>query len=210
MSLYGSTEDTPVMTRLLSDPRFYEILVEIDQRECERFHGVTCPRCGKGTLHAAHFPRKPRGCPIELPRGFDQRYSFCCSRCRHRATPPSVRYLGRRWHLAPLLLVLPALMHGVTSRRVAAVKDALGDDVRVSMRTLRRWRRWWLMLFPRTPTWRAGRGRFTGHVDEQRLPQDILGRFLGDAQGRLIAALRFLRPLTTNSGAQLMEGPPRR
>ena len=88
------------MHRLLADARFYALLLEIDWDLARSVRDARC-ECA-GALHASHYPRKPRGGPAALPEGYERRYSFCCSRegCRTRATPPSVRFFGRRWYLA--------------------------------------------------------------------------------------------------------------
>lgn len=144
------------------------------------------------------------------PKGHEQRFSFCCGRegCRARTTPPSVRFFGRRWYLAPVVLLVSALQHGVSARRLAAVRKWLGD--RVSRQTVKRWRRWWLEVFAASPCWTAGRGRFVPPVSERRLPLSLLDRFEGDDRDRLVAALRFLSPVTTGSWARSLVGEARR
>jgi hypothetical protein len=101
-----------------------------------------------------------------------------------------------------------ALQHGATPRRLAAVRKWLGK--RVSRRTVARWRRWWLEVFTASPCWTAGRGRFVPPVTEARLPLSLLERIVGDERDRLVAALRFLSPVTTGIGARLLVGAARR
>ena len=45
-------------------------------------------RCG-GALHRADYPRKPRGCPVDVRPDFLSRLSFCCALCRRRSTSTS-------------------------------------------------------------------------------------------------------------------------
>lgn len=199
------------MHRLLADARFYRLLQEIDWDVARAVRDGRCP-CG-GPLHAGHYPRRPRGGPADLPEGYEKRFSFSCGRegCRTRATPPSVRFLGRRWYLAPVVVLVSALRHGVTPRRLAALREWLSSrGERLARQTVERWRGWWLETFPATPTWRAGRGRFAPPVSEKLLPQSLLERFAGDDRERLAAALRFLSPVTTGSCARSLAGPPRR
>lgn len=195
------------MHRLLWKPELYQTLLAIDESQAREHHGRECPHCGAGVLHQAHYPRAPRGGPPALPEAYSFRHSFSCSACRLRVTPPSVRFLGRRWYLGPFVVVLSALMHGPDRRRVQAVREAFGD--RVSWTTLRRWRRWWLEHFPSTRTWQAGRGGFVS-VSLARLPVSLLEAFLGSVDERLCAALRFLSPLTTSSSPGILMGPARR
>jgi hypothetical protein len=86
---------------------------------------------------------------------------------------------------------------GVTSRRAAAMEALIG----VSVRTLQRWRAWWLRTFPQTAFWKSARAQLMPPPDEARLPASLLERF-GDAGGDdgLLACLRFLSPITTRRG----------
>lgn len=200
------------MHKLLADPRFYEALFEIDRDMAEAVRDARCSSCG-GPLHAADYARKPRGGPAALPEGYERRFSFCCGMdgCRCRATPPSVRYFGRRWYLAPVVVLVSAMRHGVTRRRLVALREWLrGRGERLSRETVERWRRWWLSIFSASPTWSAGRDRFVPPVTEASLPLGLLERFTGDAWDRLAAALRFLSPVTTGSWARSLTGLPRR
>src|SRR5271157_4368665 len=65
-----------------------------------------------GPLHRSDYDRKPRGALI-APAGeaFVRRFSLCCGRegCRKRATPPSLRFLGRRVYLGAVVLVASML-----------------------------------------------------------------------------------------------------
>ena len=80
--------------------RFWSFLLTVDQDLAEETRKKACP-CG-GRLHSANYLRKPRGTPVRLPEQECLRFSFCCDRdgCRKRATPPSVRFLGRKVYLA--------------------------------------------------------------------------------------------------------------
>jgi len=71
----------------------------------------------------------------------------------------------------------------------------------ICMRTLRRWRRWWLETFVQTPFWKVHRGRFHPPAHTGELPGSLLSRFSGKVLAdRLILLLRFLCPLSTNGG----------
>lgn len=110
-----------------------------------------------------------------------------------------------------MVVLVSALRHGVTQRRLEALRAWLkGRGERLSRQTVERWRRWWLETFSVSPAWEAGRGRFVPPVVEARLPHDLLERFEGEAEERLTAALRFLSPVTTGSWARSLTGAPRR
>lgn len=180
--------------KLLQDPSLYILLLRIDEDLYAQARARGCPHCG-APLHAAHYPRKPRGGPAQLPEGYDRRLSLCCSRdgCRRRTTPPSVRFLGRRVYLGAMLVLVSAMQHGPERVRVAKLRELFG----VSRWTLCRWRHWWLELFGETSFWQAHRGRLRAPPAMPRLPLSLLECFVGAGLSeRLVALLRFLSPLT--------------
>jgi len=88
---------------------FHAWLLALDTQAAQQTRLQGCLRCA-GPLYAAHYARKPRGLgPDALKAGrYEVRLSLCCGRegCRARATPPSVRFLGRRVYAAVAVLVL--------------------------------------------------------------------------------------------------------
>ena len=177
---------------LLRDGRFFDFLFRCDQDLAREARRGACPRCG-GPLHQANYARKPRGGAIAVGSPQALRLSFCCGRegCRRRLTPPSLRFLGRRVYLGAALILVSALRSGARSKSARELQQSVG----VSPRTLRRWRRWWQVLLPRTPFWRAGRGRLREPIRSRDLPQALLERFAGDRKRQLLALLRWLTPL---------------
>jgi hypothetical protein len=125
------------------------------------------------------------------------RTSFCCARreCRKRVTPPSMRFLGRRVYLGAFVVLVSAMRHGLSERRVAELRALLG----VARSTLVRWRRWWRETFAASPLFAAVRGHLAMPVDAAGLPASLLERFEGDERQRLLAMLVMLLPLTTSS-----------
>ena len=115
------------MARCFSDSRFFSTLTKFDDdlRCRSAGSGVTCG----GRLDSARYPRKPRGGPAGLGAEYEWRLSFCCARegCRRRVTPPSVRYLGRRVYLGVVVVLVSAMEHGLSLRRVAKLHEHLGD-----------------------------------------------------------------------------------
>jgi hypothetical protein len=198
-----------MMHRLVGQVAFYVLLLKIDQDLAKEAWKTMCPHCEAG-LHRANYPRTLRGAPAGLPEGFEKRFSFCCGKegCRRRVTPPSVRFFGRRWTVAPVMVLLSALEHGPTPRRLHAIQRLLERPV--PRRTLDRWRRWWREAFTASPFWKGLRGRFGRPLAEGRLPLSLIDAFDGDASTKLIATLELLRPVTTASWAHLAMGPTRR
>jgi hypothetical protein len=178
---------------LLADPRFFTLLLQIDQELAAQTQAAGCA-CS-GPLHRADYPRKPRGCPPEVRGSVERRFSFCCDRCRKRATAPSVRFLGRRVYLS-LAVVLSSSRHAGSNSAAARLVAELG----IAWHTLRRWRTWWQEAFTRTPLWLAQGAAFMPPLELERLPEALLERFVGaDAATRMSAALRFLAPLSVRA-----------
>lgn len=179
---------------LLRDAKFWAFLHDIDVDLANDARRSGCAECG-GVLHSARYRRKPRA-PCDLGDGYDLRFSFCCCEegCRRRRTPASVRFLGRKVYVAAVVIVATAMQHGATVRRVSELHALLG----IGRRTLARWRTWWQAIFATRPAWRAQRGLLgSPAVSASSLPLSLLERFVGDAETRMIGALRFLAPLTT-------------
>src|SRR5438552_8267186 len=158
----------------LLDARVWRLLVIADHDLAAATRAARCA-CG-GALHSARYRRKPRGGPpAEFSEAYSWRESLCCARdgCRRRTTPPSLRFLGRRVYLGAVVVLVSAMTGGVTAKRAAVMRECVG----VSLRTLQRWRAWWLGTFSQTAFWRSARARFAPAVDEQRLPASLLEPF---------------------------------
>ncbi len=201
---------------LLRDSSLFATLQKIDQVQVEEARARGCPWCGCGRLQQADYPRKPRGGPADLEGesattiteadgrqwqlAYDVRFSLCCGSegCRRRVTPPSVRFLGRRFFLGVVVVVAGALLNGATPWRVRRLRQQLPFPI--SRRTLVRWRAWWLETFVATDLWLATRARWMPPVVEAQLPASLLARLPEEnARARMTACLRLLGPLTTES-----------
>ena len=177
---------------LLLDPKFFRLLLRIDEELAAEVHTGRC-ECG-GVLHRANYPRKPRACLKEVRSDFESRFSFCCADCRKRKTSTSVRFLGRRVYLALAVVMCSARQAGpnTAATRASATLD-------VPIRTLQRWRQWWVDLFPLTPLWQASCARFMPPVASDLFPVGLLDRFVGDAAEQLMRLLVFLSPITVTA-----------
>ena len=177
---------------------FWAFLFTIDQDLAETVRRDGC-RCG-GRLHRADYPRKPRGGPDIPPATYKTRFSFCCNRdeCRKRSTPPSVRFLGRKIYLGAFVVLISAMRHGPTPRRVRELTTLFGVD----RRTIARWEEFWREHFPQSYFWKIAGARVILLADVATLPLSLLNSFHlrcddcsnCDGWGRL---LRFLSPITT-------------
>lgn len=182
---------------LLGDARLFDFLLKADEGLAAQVGAGRCVACA-GPLHSARYRRKPRGARVRLDPEFHWRHSFCCDTegCRKRATPPSVRFLGRRVYLGAVVVLVSAMVGGITDKRAAEMRELVG----VSIRTLRRWRDWWRQIFVATDFWKAARARLSPPVEPDRLPASLLERFAPRlARDGLMALLRFLAPITTSS-----------
>jgi hypothetical protein len=186
---------------LITDTRFWPFLLDVDRDLAEGVREGGCPICGEA-LHRSDYPRKPRGAE-DLPEEYSRRFSFSCSadRCRRRATPPSVRFLGQKVYLKVIVLLVTAMRQGATPRSYRELERLFS----ISRRTLRRWQSWWQDHFPRLLFWKRERARFAPLLDETALPSALLTAFDAspsstEKMGRL---LLFLSPITTREGARL-------
>ena len=178
---------------LLYDQKFLALLLRIDHDLAARRRADGC-QCG-GALHRADYPRKPRGCPVEVRDDHSSRLSFCCAVCRRRATSMSGRFLARRVYFALAVVRMSARPAGPTS---AAAR--LGAALGVDRRTLARWRDWWREQFPQTPLWRATCAQFMPPVPEAQLPGELITRFTGLLPEALVHLLVWLSPVTVGRG----------
>ena len=173
------------------DAVLLQALGEIDAACAERIHAAGCLACG-GALDRADYPRSPRGDLGSATEAYRRRHSFCCRRdgCRKRATPPSLRFLGRKVYVAVIVVVASA----------AARAGSGGRYVRgVPVRTVQRWLAWWQTVLALSPFWTEAKAFFATPVDVTTLPGSILSRFGDDKSEALEKMLRFLAPITTTS-----------
>jgi hypothetical protein len=105
-----------------------------------------------------------------------------------------VRFLGRKVYLAVVVLLVAAMRHGPTPRRVRALAAHFGAD----RRTIARWQVFWRDTFPSTPFWKVARARLAPDIDLTALPRVLLDAFLRgpDDSGGWERLLRFLAPIT--------------
>lgn len=169
--------------------RLLRRLLERDEELATKTRQMGCQRCG-GPLHVADYPRKPRGRLGDLEEAYSKRLSFCCGHCRRRATPPSVRFLGRKVYVSQLVVVASVILQELA---VVAGRDVCG----VPRRTVKRWVSWWQHTFCQTSLWQSARALLMPPVDSGELPRSLLERFDGPAP--VAQMLAFVTPVTTES-----------
>jgi hypothetical protein len=111
--------------------------------------------------------------------------SFCCAvdGCRARATPPSLRFLGRKVYLGAVVVLAETMRQGPTAARVRQLTELVG----ASRRILARWRARRPSAFVASRFWKAVSAAFMPPVDQRRLPASLLKRFAGDGAAKLVA-----------------------
>jgi hypothetical protein len=185
--------------------RLWSVLFAIDRELAEETRKKACP-CG-GRLHCANYLRKPRGTPVQLPERLCLRLSFCCDRdgCRKRVTPPSVRFLGPKVYLGAIVILISAMRHGPTPRRVRELSARFGAD----RRTIARWQVFWREHFPNTPFWKSARARLVPVVEILSLPYSLVDAFL--SRHRICRGwtllLRFLSPIAIPGALRIKLSP---
>ncbi|MBU0516025.1 MAG: hypothetical protein KJ621_14775 [Proteobacteria bacterium] len=179
------------MEKLFNDRRLYTFLEQVDKDFAAEAQSGGCDHCG-AALHRGDYGRKPRGGP-----SWDKRYSFCCSRdgCRKRKTPPSVRFLGRKVYVGIVVVLVSAMMHGPSNRRL----EYLQRELPIDRRTLKRWREWWTEIFVHLAFWKAERGRFARYMAGEQMPLDLVEAFDAQHIEGLVKLMKFLSPITTRT-----------
>jgi len=175
--------------------QFFEALAQIDEEIVDQIAAGRCAACG-GPLHRSDYARKPRGALMAAAgEEFVTRFSLCCGRdgCRKRATPPSLRFLGRRVYLGAVVIMASVIAQALTTAK--ALRQATG----VPARTARRWLSWWRGAFLLTHVFVSLRARLIGIVVEE-LPASIASRLGDTAELQVRSLLHWLTPLTTGSG----------
>ena len=180
---------------------FWSFLLAVDDDLAGETRAKGCS-CG-GRLHSANYLRKPRGTPAQLPEPQRLRLSFCCDRdgCRKRATPPSVRFLGRKVYLGAIVILISAMRQGPTPRRVRELSERFGADAS----TIARWQIFWREHFPQTQFWKATRAGFITLGKIVDLPYSLVDAFLRRHPPRdgWTLLLKFLSPITVPGGLQI-------
>lgn len=181
-----------------SGPEFWSFLQAIDRDLAESTRMKGCP-CG-GVLHRANYPRSPRGLGSTPPSELKLRFSFCCDRdgCRKRATPPSVRFLGRKVYVSVMVILVAAMQQGPSARRTQQLAKHFGVD----RRTLSRWQVFWREYFPQSPFWKVARARLVPVFDLVDYPRSIVAAFVHSVTPITgwENLLKFLSPISTPEG----------
>lgn len=192
------------MDEVVLGREFFVFLERQDEQITERVRAERCPRCG-GPLHRGDYERKPRGALI-APQGEESvtRFSLCCGRegCRRRATPPSLRFLGRRMYLGVVVIVASLVLQATA--KAAELRRTTG----VSARTAQRWLSWWRGMFVRAEVFVMLRAQLIG-LSSEDLPASLVARLSGPWPSRLLTMLSWLLPLTTGSvadGSRFLRG----
>ena len=183
--------------KYLHESRSHLLLLTIDREMAIECQQAGCQHCG-GKLHQGNYPRSPHGVPGPFRDHYDSRFSFCCQDCRKRTTPPTVRFFGRYWYVAPVLLLLSALAFGLSARRRDKIKNYLG--VTVPKSTWDRWREWWRNVFVKTPFWQQHKGLCPPAYESRcSLPRHLFCLFENPLDKKMTQILRFLSPLTSGN-----------
>jgi hypothetical protein len=174
------------MKKVLNHAHLIKLLLMVDAEWAQQAQEAGCPHCG-AKLHHGDYKRKPHGALVG-----DWRYSFCCSQCRKRKTPPSVRFLGRKVFAGVAVVLVSAMQHGLSRQRIKRLQQELS----ITESTLRRWRVWWQETFAQSPFWKAGRARFMPSLCEANLPLSLFKAFRGKVRENMVRLLQFLAPIT--------------
>lgn len=172
---------------LIGHARFPSFLATIDADIARSYRELRCPKCG-GVLDRSDFFRGIGfGITEESGKNARRRNSFCCrvDGCRHRVTPPSLRFTHGKWFLSVMIVFMTAMQHGITPERRAELQKQLG----ISRQTIARWRVWWRDTFANSAMWRVWRSRCHG-VHDDALPDGLLHHFQSSSKSAYHGLLR--------------------
>lgn len=164
------------MNPLFADDVFFNDLRDLDHDLFLAIKALLCPRC-QGKLDTANYPRKPRG----LGELESIRFSLCCRTdgCRHRVTPPSLRFLGKKVYSAWVVILFE-------------FAQELGLSREIARQTLARWRNFWNdSLASDHPFMRAARSFLPPNAPMTNLPSSLLDAFKFRNPEAWIPILRF-------------------
>ncbi len=139
--------------KLQSSARFLSILFQIDREEARQHWGKPCPHCKDGTLAWGNWTRKLRilGVTDAADDADALRFSLCCTLCRRRITPKSVRFAGRSPNPSGVVAFARVLTSRGSCRRITEAAKVL----HVSERTIRRWLRFWKNVERSSSWWKT-------------------------------------------------------
>ena len=180
---------------------FHAWMYELDRLAWEHVRAGGCPRCS-GPLHTAHYARKARGLgqPALDAGCYEQRLSLCCGRegCRARATPPSLRFSGRRVYAALAILLLS--LRAQQQQPETLIKLAVVAQPQApAWATRAHWQRWWRQGLLATSWFQVVRGHFATPIDWWSSPSSLVSQFTGESHVRWLQLLKLLSPLTTTT-----------
>jgi hypothetical protein len=181
--------------QFLHDKKFHEFLLHIDYNLANNVLDAGCQYC-EGNLHVGDYPRKPHGLTSQFRDIYAERLSFCCAKCKKRNTPPSVRFFGRYWYVAPVLLLISALTRPINDKLIEKIYHFFG--IHVFKSTIKRWRQWWGGIFASSTFWRQSKGVLPGTIVDITLPiPRMLMRFYGKVTRQsLLDLLKLITPIS--------------
>lgn len=189
-----------MLSQILSYWSFFSVLYQADCDAAASMKGGACLLCSKGVLHVANYSRKPRGLPPFInAEWFRLRFSFCCSRCRKRHTPPSRLFQSRRVYIG-VTIQLVAYWH----QRGIDLKS-ISRELRIPHQTLYRWIAWWRNEFRRSEFWTIFQSSFS---PAQSIPAELIDQLHGTSfLDRLRRWLSLIKCLSVTSANWLRVEP---
>ena len=175
----------------LFSKKIWKLLFLIDKEANVKEKAKGC-RCG-GRLDSCNYQRKPRGIPLHLvEEAFFIFFSLCCSTCRKRTRPPSVRFLGRKVYWGPIFVLAAVLLEkGKSPKKLFGMSNP----------TLKRWRLYWKEGFSKTDFWKEKKSFFKEPIECCCFATGLFHYyFLQEIKEKtkraLTALLEFLSPLS--------------
>ena len=137
-------------------------------------------------LHVGHYLRKVRGVD-DVENDHNLKFSFNCSKCRRRVNPTSLRFFSPTIFASSFFILVSALMNNNDFDLKLAAKK-----FDVDIKTLKRWKAWWIKVFPTTEIFKKLQGHFSTLIESA--PLYFLNHFIQDKsiEDSLLLTLKLL------------------
>jgi hypothetical protein len=171
--------------QIIIKSKFFSLLFKVDKDLSEQLKKTLSP-CYGMRLHVGHYLRKVRGID-DIENAHNIKFSFNCSKCRSRVNPTSLRFFNRIIFASSFFILISALMNNNDYDLKLAAKK-----FDIDIKTLKRWKSWWIEVFPATEIFKKLQGHFSTLIE--LAPQYFLNHFNQDRiiEDSLLFTLKLL------------------
>lgn len=185
--------EVAMYSKINFDIAFSEALYQEDKKIAQRFYKQNCQYDCSGIYYTSNYPRKPRGITPESEHHYNFRFSFCCSNCRLRFTPETVRFLGRKVYVALFIMMILSTNEKLQNELIELPPQSIAPI------TFKRWIVWWDLIVQKSPAWKKLVGLLSANIENIFLPLFIVDQFIQDTvdfNKSVLSMLEFISPIS--------------